>query len=165
MDTLYRLLKTDPHWMGPVMRVLLGTVMLAHGSQKLLGWFGGAGFSKSIAMFDAQLGIPAAITFLVIVCEFFGGLGLLAGFLTRVCAASFGLVMVGAIVLVHAANGFFMNWFGQQAGEGYEYHLLALAACAGLALAGGGRGSLDALLAGRLKHRLDARGRSHLRAA
>jgi len=165
METLYRLLRTDPHWMGPSLRLILGIVMLAHGSQKLLGWFGGGGFTNTMHGLTTGLGLPAVIAFLVIVCEFFGGLGVLLGLLTRFCAASFGVVMLGAAVLVHAPNGFFMNWFGNQAGEGYEYHLLAIAVCVALALAGAGRWSLDALLARALKARIDATARTHLHAA
>jgi putative oxidoreductase len=155
MNLTYNLLRTDDGWAGPVMRVLLGVVMFAHGSQKLLGWYGGGGFAGTMGFFTTQMGIPAVIALLVIVGEFFGGLGLIIGFLTRFCAASIGVIMVGAVALVHLPNGFFMNWFGNQAGEGYEYHLLALGLCAGLAILGGGRASVDGVLARRLEDRLE----------
>jgi putative oxidoreductase len=86
----------------------------------------------------------------VIVGEFFGSLGLLAGFLTRFTAASLAVIMVGAIVTTHVPHGFFMNWFGKQAGEGYEYHLLVIGMCAALLIAGAGRWSVDGEIAKRL---------------
>lgn len=155
MNLTYNLLRTDASWAGPVMRVLLGVVMFAHGAQKLLGWYGGGGFSGTMGFFTTQMGIPAVIAFLVIVGEFFGGLSLVIGFLTRFCAASIGVIMAGAVVLVHLPNGLFMNWFGNQAGEGYEYHLLALGLSAALAILGGGRWSVDGVLARRLEDRLE----------
>jgi len=164
MRAFLRLIDTRDHWLGPIMRLLLGVVMFAHGAQKLLGWYGGGGFSGTMGFLTGPMGLPAAVAFLVIVGEFFGGLGLIAGFLTRFCAASIGVIMLGAMALVHLPNGLFLNWSGAQAGEGYEYHLLALAVCAGLVLAGGGRWSVDALLARRLAARTAA-GKSHLRAA
>jgi putative oxidoreductase len=87
---------------------------------------------------------------LVIIGEFFGSLGLLAGVLTRFTAASLAVIMVGAISTVHLPNGFFMNWFGKQAGEGFEYHLLVIGICAALVIAGAGRWSIDNVIAKKL---------------
>ncbi|MBA2564884.1 MAG: DoxX family protein [Gemmatimonadetes bacterium] len=140
-----RLLLTDDAWSTFILRVLLGLVMWPHGAQKLLGLFGGFGFSATMGFFGQQ-GIPAPLAVLVIVGEFFGSLTLIVGLLTRVAAFGIACVMLGAVFLVHAANGFFMNWSGQQAGEGFEYHLLAFAICLALMIAGGGRLSVDRAL-------------------
>lgn len=143
-----RLMRTDGGAAGLILRLTLGIVIFPHGAQKLLGWFGGGGFSGTVGFFES-MGIPAAVTVLVIVAEFFGSLGLLVGFLTRICALGVGAVMLGAIFLVHAPNGFFMNWTGQQAGEGFEYHLLALGIVLALLVTGGGAASVDKALASR----------------
>ena len=144
------LFKTDESWTGLVLRVALGGVMLPHGAQKLLGWFGGPGFSQAMNMFTAQMHLPAGLAYLVIIVESFGAVGLLLGFFTRV--AAFGILcdMVGAIALVHWPNGFFMNWSGKQAGEGFEYHLLAIAISLAVMFKGSGRWSVDRALAKRL---------------
>jgi putative oxidoreductase len=96
-------------------------------------------------------GTPWIIAFLVIMGESIGMVSLIAGFMTRFCAASLIIIMLGAIGIVHLPNGFFMNWFGRQAGEGYEYHLLVIAICAALTLAGGGKASIDGLIAKKYK--------------
>ena len=134
---------TDDGWAGLILRVGLGCVMFPHGAQKLLGWFGGPGFSATLAAFTAKMGIPAPVALLVIAAESFGAVALVFGFFTRL--ASFGILcnMVGAILLVHLPNGFFMNWFGQQKGEGVEYHLLAVSIACALLVVGGGKWSMD----------------------
>ncbi len=141
-----KLLETNDDIAGFVLRVLLGVVMLPHGAQKLLGWFGGYGFSGTMGFFTGKLGIPAVFVFLVIMSEFFGSLALIAGAITRLAAFGTGCVMLGAILMVHLPNGFFMNWAGQQQGEGFEYHLLAMAIAVALMIIGGGRWSIDGLL-------------------
>ena len=145
-----QLFATDDSWSGLVLRVVLGLVLFPHGAQKALGWYGGFGFSGTMGFFTETMHLPWIVAFLVIVGEFFGSLGLLAGFLTRFTAASVAVIMVGAIVTTHLPHGFFMNWFGKQAGEGYEYHLLALAICAALMITGAGRWSADGAIAKRL---------------
>lgn len=146
-----KLLYTDPVDAGALAaRVFLGLVILPHGLQKLLGMFGGYGFSASVEFFSS-LGIPFVSGALIVLGESFGAVFLIAGFLTRISAAAIGIIMLGAIMTVHGQHGFFMNWFGNQAGEGYEYHLLALGLSAALVINGGGRFSVDSLLAGRLK--------------
>jgi putative oxidoreductase len=127
------------------LRLVLGVVFFAHGAQKMLGWFGGFGFHATIGFFT-HIGMPAAVAFLIICTEFFGGLGLIVGFLTRIAALGIGVEMIGAIFLVHLQNGFFMNWTGTQKGEGYEYHLLAIAVAAVLLLRGAGAFSVDRAL-------------------
>jgi putative oxidoreductase len=126
-----------------MLRGVLGAVMFPHGAQKALGWFGGGGFEGTMSYFTGTVHMPALLGYLVIAAEFLGALALLLGLFTRFCAASIALVMAGAALLVHAPNGFFMNWFGNQAGEGFEFHLLAIAIAAALVVRGGGRWSLD----------------------
>lgn len=138
----YRLLQTRDDVLPLVLRLTLGIVMFPHGAQKMLGWFGGPGFQGEIAFFG-QMGIPAFITVLVIFAEFFGALGLIFGFLTRLAALGIGAVMAGAIFLAHLQFGFFMNWAGKQAGEGFEYHLLTIGLALALCIRGGGVWSLD----------------------
>ena len=132
------------------LRLALGVVMAAHGAQKLFGWFGGYGFGATLGFFGQQLGIPAFLAVLVIVAEFFGGLALILGFLTRIGAAGIAAVMLGAVYFSHWQTGFFMNWSGQQAGEGFEFHILAIAMAAALVALGGGWASADRWIAGRL---------------
>ena len=141
---------TDDAWSSLVLRVMLGLVMLPHGAQKLLGWFGGYGFSGTIGFFT-QSGTPWILAFLVIMGESLGALGLIAGFLTRFSAFGILCIMLGAIFIVHLPNGFFMNWFGKQAGEGFEYHLLMIGMSLALMISGAGRWSVDGLIAKRLK--------------
>jgi putative oxidoreductase len=126
-----------------VLRLVLGVVFFAHGSQKMLGWFGGYGFKGTMGFFTQTAHIPAVFAFLAIAAEFFGGLGLIVGLLTRVAAFGITVNMLVAILTVHLANGFFMNWTGQQKGEGFEYHLLVLAITVALMIRGAGAFSLD----------------------
>ena len=142
---IQKLLATNDDALQLILRLTLGIVIFPHGAQKLLGWFGGGGFSATMQGMTS-MGLPAAIVFLVIVAESFGALGLIAGFLTRFSAFGISMVMLGAIFTVHAKVGFFMNWFGQQQGEGYEFHLLALGIALALMLRGGGKLSVDGAL-------------------
>jgi putative oxidoreductase len=142
---LWGLLQTRNDVVPLVLRLILGIVMFAHGAQKMLGWFGGPGFQDTITGMQAQ-GIPPFLTVLVVIAEFFGSLGLIAGFLTRLSALGIGTVMIGAIFLAHLPFGFFMNWGGTQKGEGFEYHLLAIGLALALIIRGGGAWSLDYLL-------------------
>lgn len=144
---MYTFFKTDDSWAGLILRVVLGGVIFAHGAQKLLGWFGGFGFEGTMGFFTQKMGLPWLIAFLVIIGESIGSLGLVAGLFTRFTAASFVVIMLGAIATVHLPQGFFMNWFGQQQGEGFEYHLLVIAMSVVLLIIGGGKWSLDGLIA------------------
>ena len=138
-------------------RLILGGIMFAHGSQKILGWFGGPGFSGSVQGFREHLGIPLFFAVLAIIAEFVGALSLILGFLGRVGAVCVTVVMVGAILLVHAPNGFFMNWTGRAPGEGYEYHLLAIGLALPILAKGSGAFSVDHGLVRHLrKDRTDA---------
>ena len=127
-------------------RIMLGCIIFPHGAQKLLGWFGGFGFTNTMSYFTNTAGLPWIVAFLVIAAESLGSLGLVTGFLTRLCSLGLICVMTGAIVTVHWTNGFFMNWFGKQAGEGFEFHLLVIAICIPLLIRGGGKYSMDGLI-------------------
>jgi putative oxidoreductase len=134
--------------LGPlVARVALGAVMFPHGAQKVLGWFGGYGLSGTMGFFTGQMGIPAVFAGLAIAAEFLGAIGLLVGGLARVAAFGVASTMAVAVLMVHAKFGFFMNWFGAQAGEGFEYHILAIALAVVVMLKGAGAYSLDRLVA------------------
>ncbi len=132
-----------------VARVALALVMIPHGLQKVFGWFGGSGFSITMLSFTDGMGIPAFFAFLNIFTESFGAILLGLGLLTRVAALATGINMLVAAYLVHLPNGFFMNWGGQQAGEGFEFHLLAIGLAAASVISGGGSYSLDAVIAKR----------------
>jgi putative oxidoreductase len=121
--------------------------MFPHGAQKVLGWFGGGGFKVTLEGMTG-MGLPAAIVVMVMIAEFLGSLGLIFGFLTRLSALGVISVMLGAIFTVHQQYGFFMNWMGKQAGEGFEYHLLAIGIAVALLVRGGGAFSIDRALEG-----------------
>ena len=132
---------------GLIMRLTLGGVMLPHGLQKVFGLFGGAGLQATMHTFTAKLGLPAPVAVLVILAESAGALGLIVGFCTRLCALGIALVMGGAVFFVHARYGFFMNWTGNGAGEGFEYHLLAIGLALALVIHGAGKWSFDQRIA------------------
>jgi len=140
------LLKTTEDIQSFIARVTLGLVMLPHGAQEALGWFGGFGFSGTMGFFTGQLHIPALFALLSIAAEFAGAIALITGFLSRVAAFSIAVNMIMATLLVHAPNGFFMNWFGKQNGEGFEYHLLAIGLGLVVIVAGAGKWSIDSAL-------------------
>ena len=140
------LFQTNDNFSYWVPRVMLGCVMFPHGTQKLLGWFGGFGFTDSMTYFTQTAGLPLVIAFLIIIGESFGSLGLILGFFTRLSAFGLICIMLGAIITVHIPNGFFMNWFGKQAGEGFEYHLLVIGISIPLLISGGGKYSVDSLI-------------------
>ncbi|HZR32114.1 MAG TPA: DoxX family protein [Terriglobales bacterium] len=139
---LRKVLNTEDDWVLTLMRVVVGIVIFPHGAQLLLGWFGGYGYHASIAGF-AREGIPPVFGFLAIVSEFLGSIGLIIGFMARVAALGIAVDMVVAIFKVHLPYGFFMNWLGTQKGEGYEFHLLALALLIAIFVRGAGAFSLD----------------------
>src|SRR5713101_7242158 len=126
-------------WALLVGRVVVGVIFMVHGAQKLFGAFGGPGLSAIVQMMGP-------LGYLVTIGEFFGGLGLVFGFLSRFSAASIILIILGAIAMVHGKFGFFMNWAGNQAGEGFEYHLLAIGALLPIAIVGPGRFAVGRLL-------------------
>jgi putative oxidoreductase len=144
-----KLLATSNEWTLTVLRLVTGVVFFTHGAQKMLGWFGGYGFSGTMGFFTNMMHIPAPLALLAILAEFLGGLGLIVGALTRIAAFGIATNMVVATLLVHSQNGFFMNWTGQQKGEGFEYHLLAIAIAIVLMVRGGGAFSVDRALTSR----------------
>src|SRR5689334_4388489 len=119
-------------WALLIGRIIVGGVFMMHGSQKLFGAFGGPGLSGVVQMMGP-------LGYLVTIGEFFGGLGLIVGFLSRFSALALIVIMLGAIGMVHGKVGFFMNWMGNQGGEGFEYHLLAIAILLVILIAGPGR--------------------------
>ena len=140
------LFQTNDNFSYWVPRVILGCVFLPHGAQKLFGWFGGFGFTNTMTYFTQTTGLPWIIAFLIVMGESLGSLGLILGFFTRLSALGLICIMVGAIITVHIPNGFFMNWFGKQAGEGFEYHLLVIGMSIPLLISGGGKYSVDLLI-------------------
>ncbi|MCC6484583.1 MAG: DoxX family protein [Armatimonadetes bacterium] len=129
-----------------IIRLVLGIVFFAHGSQKLLGLFGGEG----PAAFVQQAGVPAVLAWVAMFAEFFGSFGLISGVLPRLSALGILVVMVVAVLRVHLRNGFFMNWGGKAPGEGFEYHILVMAMCLLIVLSGPGRFALMPNWEGRL---------------
>ena len=143
---LQKLLSTEKSSVLTVLRVTLGVVMFAHGAQKMLGWFGGKGLDAALHALVPGKYVPAPLAFLAVCAEFFGGLGLITGSLTRIAALGIAGNMIVAVAMVEGHTGFFMNWEGQKQGEGYEYHLLVLAITYALILRGAGSLSIDGLL-------------------
>lgn len=142
------LLATNDSVSRLALRVALGIVVLPHGLQKVFGWFGGWGLSGTLGWFDS-IGIPAFLGILAIAADFAGALALIAGLGTRIAAFGIGMNMLVAALVVHRPNGFFMNWAGNQKGEGFEFHILAGAMALALVLGGAGRWSLDRVLSSR----------------
>lgn len=143
---LNKILNTKDDFSLTILRLTLGLVMLPHGLQKVFGLFGGYGFSGTMHFFTETMGIPYVFALLAILAESLGAVGLITGFLTRISAFGVGVTIAVGAVMVHIPNGFFMNWFGNQAGEGFEYHILVVGMALTLILAGGGRWSVDSLL-------------------
>ncbi|HEY8900829.1 MAG TPA: DoxX family protein [Chthoniobacterales bacterium] len=150
MKALTYLLKTDNTLSTLVLRLTLGAVFFPHGAQKVLGWFGGYGFTGTMGFFTGTMHIPALFAFLAIAAEFAGSIGLILGLGTRIAALGIASTMVVAIATVHSQFGFFMNWTGAQKGEGFEYHLLAIGIAIALIIRGGGLLSADSAIARKL---------------
>jgi putative oxidoreductase len=146
MKTLF---KTNNSVAPTLARLTLGIVFFPHGAQKVLGWFGGYGFSGTMTFFTQQMHIPAVLAVLAIAAEFLGSLGLITGFLARLSALGVAVNMAVAVAMVHHANGFFMNWYGNQKGEGFEYHILAIGLALIVMIYGAGALSVDGAIAGK----------------
>ena len=146
MKQLLNILQTDSHKAGLIYRITLGIVLLPHGCQFLLGWFGGYGFTGSMDYLTTGAGLPWLIAFTVIFLQFFGSLLILAGLGTRLIAPAVIIMFIGMIVTSHLDHGFFMNWGGDQAGEGFEFHLLVIGLALALTVNGSGKYSIDRLL-------------------
>lgn len=145
-----KLLATPHDGVLTLLRLVLGVVFFLHGLQKVFGWFGGFGFSGTMHAFTGTMHIPAPFAFLAICAEFLGGLGLIVGLLARIAAFGIAVDMAVAVFMVHLANGPFMNWYGNQKGEGYEYHLLVLAIAIAIMIRGAGAFSVDGALAAKV---------------
>jgi len=144
---LKTIVNTESDYTLTISRLVLGGLFFIHGDQLMLGWFGGFGLSGTLQFFTQHLGIPSSFAFLAICAQFFGGLLLLLGLMGRLAALAIIATMVVAVAKVHWQFGLFMNWFGTQKGEGFEYHLLAIALGLIIAMRGSGAFSLDRLLA------------------
>jgi putative oxidoreductase len=138
-----RLVSTRPGWAPLVVRIPLGIIFVAHGAQKLFGWFGGYGLEGTAQWMDSiglSPGVPLAL--LAGGAEFLGGLALLFGLLVRPAAVALAFTMLVAIFSVHFSKGFFLS------NGGYEYGLALLATSLALLISGGGRLSIDGALTG-----------------
>jgi len=143
--------KTYPSWAPIFARLTLGIIFFAHGSQKLLGWFGGSGWSGTIQFFE-QSGVPAFLAVLLIITEFFGGIAIILGFFTRLAALGLTIAMLVAIFKVHLQNGFFLNWFNvPNMGHGIEYSLALIGLSLSLLVWGAGNLSVDQMVGGEKK--------------
>jgi putative oxidoreductase len=138
---VHALLATEKSSVLTILRLTLGLVILPHGLQKTIGWFGGYGFTATMGFFTG-VGIPAFFALLAIAAESAGAIALITGVTTRIAAFGIGVTMLVASQM-HKANGFFMNWSGQQKGEGFEFHILAIAIAVALMIGGAGRFSID----------------------
>jgi putative oxidoreductase len=138
-----KIFQTNENYAATILRIVLGLILFPHGAQKMLGWFGGYGFSGTMGFLTEAGGLPWIIAFLVIAIEFFGAIALIFGFATRIVAVGIISLFAGIIFTSHLSNGFFMNWSGNLKGEGYEYHLLVIGIAVTLLVSGAGRWSVD----------------------
>jgi putative oxidoreductase len=143
---LRSLLQTDASVPALLLRVTLGLLLFPHGAQKALGWFGGYGISGTLGFFSSKLHIPTPLGAAAIAAEFLGSIALILGLGGRLAAAAIGVTMVVAALVVHSQNGFFMNWSGAQAGEGFEYNLALIAMALAVVWLGSGALSIDGVL-------------------
>ena len=143
---LNTVIRTDRDPTLTLARFVLAAIFLGHGTQKAFGWFGGMGFERSLEFFQATMGIPAPLTVFLIFTELSASVGFILGLLSRIAALGLLVAMVVAPFANHLYPRFFMNWTGMRGGEGYEYHLLAIALLAGILYRGSGALSLDGWL-------------------
>ncbi len=141
-----KIFNTNNDLTGFITRITLGLILFPHGAQKMLGLFGGYGFNGTMNFFTGSLHMPWIIGFFVIIIEFVGALSFIAGFASRIWSALTIILFIGIIFISHIHNGFFMNWFGNQKGEGYEYHLLIIGLSVATLVNGSGKYSVDKLI-------------------
>ena len=141
-DLIELVFGTYASWSHLVVRIVLGIVFFAHGSQKTFGWFGGPGLSATIGGFR-QMNIPPAATALAVFIEWFGGLALIVGFLARPAALGLIGVMLVAIAKVHGKHGFFLNLGVPGKGPGWEYNFALIAMALAILIGGAGMLSVD----------------------
>ncbi|HLP32001.1 MAG TPA: DoxX family protein [Bacteroidia bacterium] len=139
-------LKSEADYAPLITRLTIAIVMWPHGAQLLLGWFDGFGFEATMNYFTSTAGLPWVVGLMVILIQFFGAVFIATGTLTRFWALAMFIIGVGMIFSGHKEHGFFMNWFGNQQGEGYEFHLLLLGLCASLLISGSGKWGVDRLI-------------------
>lgn len=140
------LFATDAYLSLLLVRVVLGIIFFAHGAQKVLGWYGGHGLKGTVSFF-ASMGMPVPVAYLVCLLEFLSGIGLLVGFLARLCGLAIAAIMVGAMATVHWKNGFFLNIeLTPGKGHGIEFNLALLAMALVVFLDGAGPLSIDLML-------------------
>lgn len=151
-----KIFQTNNDWTGVVTRLTIGIVLFPHGLQKMLGWFGGYGFNGTMDFFTGTVHLPWIIGFLVISIEFFGPLFFMVGFASRIWSVFTIILFLGIISTSHLANGFFMNWFGNQKGEGYEFHLLMIGLSIATLINGSGKYSLDAMISNTSSQEINA---------
>jgi putative oxidoreductase len=146
MDVVDVALGTYPSWSHLVIRVALGVVFVAHGGQKVFGWFGGHGLRATVAAFEG-MGIPASAAAFAAFVELFGGLAMLLGLLARPAAVGLIVIMLVAIAKVHAPHGFFLNFAGTPGkGHGFEFNFALIAMALSILIGGAGVLSLDRAL-------------------
>ena len=138
-----KIFQTNKSNASTIIRIVLGLILFPHGAQKMLGWFGGYGFNGTMGFLTDTAGLPWIIAFLVIAIEFFGSIALIVGFATRIVAVGIISLFTGIIATSHLQNGFFMNWYGNLKGEGYEFHLLIIGMAIALLVSGAGKWSID----------------------
>ena len=143
-----KIIGTNPNnQIALIARLALGLTIFPHGAQKLLGWFGGYGFTGTMGFFTTKVHLPYIVGLLFILIEFFGSLFLIFGFISRVSAIGLMGIYIGAIATVHAANGFFMNWSSEPGkGEGWEYFIMLFGLAIIVLISGGGKASIDAVI-------------------
>jgi len=141
-----KIFQTNESNASTIIRIVLGLILFPHGAQKMLGWFGGYGFNGTMGFLTGTAGLPWIMAFLVIAIEFFGAIALIVGFATRIVAVGIISLFTGIIATSHFQNGFFMNWYGNLKGEGYEFHLLIIGMAIALLVSGAGKWSVDYVL-------------------
>ena len=138
-----KIFQTNESNASTIIRIVLGLILFPHGAQKMLGWFGGYGFNGTMGFLTGTAGLPWIMAFLVIAIEFFGAIALIVGFATRIVAVGIISLFTGIIATSHLQNGFFMNWYGNLKGEGYEFHLLIIGMAVALLVSGAEKWSVD----------------------
>lgn len=147
MDVVDLVFGSYPSWSHLVVRLGLGIVFFAHGSQKVLGWFGGPGLPGTVGYMKHALGVPAPLATLAALTEFLAGCGMLVGFLARPAAVGIIVVMLVAIAKVHGKNGLFLNFSNTPGkGHGYEFNLVLIAMALSILIGGAGALSIDRLI-------------------
>ncbi|MDO8909369.1 MAG: DoxX family protein [Pseudohongiella sp.] len=145
-NTLIRnVFSTDSGWAATALRIPVGIIFAAHGAQKLFGWFGGYGLEGTAGWMES-IGLAPGVLMALLAggAEFFGGLALILGVLTRPAAFALVIAMLVAIFKVHFVNGLFM------ANNGYEFGLALLAASVALLIGGAGKASVDSLISAKV---------------